>query len=263
MDDPSNPAANPAASPAANPEELTGGNAGGPVVRIADTVRKAWSASTPSVVAFVEVLRSRGVDVPEPRGRDADGRQVQEFVAGPLAMDRDPLSLDELARVGALVRDIHDAAATFIAPADAVWETAIPAPGSDLVCHNDLAPWNLVTGERWVFIDWDAAAPSTRLWDLAYAAQAFTLNDPAEPVEAAAARLRAFVEGYGADDDLRAALPGAMGERTAAMYQLLESGHRNGVDPWGAMFASGHGAHWAAVHAHVERHRSDWVRVLV
>ncbi|WP_407645311.1 phosphotransferase [Brevibacterium pigmentatum] len=32
--------------------------------------------------------------------------------------------------------------------------------------HGDLTPWNLLLGERWVFIDWDSAAASARLWDL-------------------------------------------------------------------------------------------------
>ena len=243
-------------------EELTGGNAGGPVVRIGNTVRKAWSASTPSVTAFVTRLRESGVDAPAPLGRDESGRQVQEFVAGPLAMDRAALSLAELGRVGAMVRAVHDAATGFVPPPDAVWETAIPAPGADLVCHNDLAPWNLVVGERWVFIDWDAAAPSTRLWDLAYAAQAFTVNDPGESPEVAAHRLRAFVDGYDADRALRAALPRAMAERTAAMHGLLSTAHRTGREPWASMFADGHGAHWAAVHAFVDAHRARWASAL-
>jgi len=159
-------------------EALAGGNAGGAVVRIGDTVRKPWTAAAPSVVSFVEHLRESGVDAPAPLGRDDEGRQVQEFVPGRLAMDADPLTLSELHRVGEMVRAIHDASAAFVPPPGAVWETAIPAPAAELVCHNDLAPWNLMVGDRWLFIDWDASAPSTRLWDLAYAAQAFTLNDP-------------------------------------------------------------------------------------
>lgn len=188
-------------------EILAGGNAGGPVVKVAGTVRKAWVDSTPNVVAFMEFVRSRGVDLPAPMGRDEHGRQIIEFIPGRLALHSAPLSHAELRRVGAMVRAIHDASADFDPPSDAAWDTAIPAPGADLVCHNDLAPWNLMIGERWVFIDWDAAAPSTRLWDLAYAAQAFTLGGIDNPPERAAGDLRAFVDGYDADYDLRAALP--------------------------------------------------------
>ena len=142
-----------------NEEPLEGGNASGSVVRIGDTVRKPWSATTASVVAFVDALRSLGVDAPAPMGRDEHGRQVQEFVPGTLAINADPLSRADLHRVGGMVRAIHDASTTYVPPDDAVWETAIPAPASELVCHNDLAPWNLLVGDRWMFIDWDAAAP--------------------------------------------------------------------------------------------------------
>lgn len=65
--------------------------------------------------------------------------------------------------IGSMVRAIHDASESFVPSPDAQWTTAIPAPGDDLICHNDLAPWNLMIGDRWAFIDWDAAAPSTRL----------------------------------------------------------------------------------------------------
>lgn len=120
--------------------ELAGGNASGAVVRIGETVRKPWTAATPSVISFVEAVRASGVDAPAPMGRDEKGRQIQEFVPGRLAMDSEPLSLPELRRVGSMVRAIHDASMNFVPAADAVWETAIPAPGDELVCHNDLAP---------------------------------------------------------------------------------------------------------------------------
>ena len=243
-------------------QALTGGNATDAVVRVGDTVRKPWTAATPSVTAYVEALRAAGVDAPKPMGRDERGRSVQEFAPGRSAMGVDPLSPADLRRVGSMVRRIHDASAGFVPPPGAVWETAIPAPGEELVCHNDLAPWNLIVGDRWVFIDWDASAPSTRLWDLAYAAQAFTLNDATAPPETAAARLAAFIDGYGADPDLRESLPQAMVDRTAAMLDLLGSSHRGGREPWASMYVSGHGAHWSAALHYVERHRSHWSATL-
>lgn len=243
-------------------QRLEGGNASGVVVRIGSTVRKPWASSTSSVVAFMDAVREAGVDVPATLGRDAEGRQVIEFVPGTLALDRGALTTAELHRVGAMVRAIHDASASFIPSPDAQWTTAIPAPAGDLVCHNDLAPWNLVIGDRWAFIDWDAAAPSTRLWDLAYAAVAFTLSDPAQDPEEAARMLTAFVDGYGADRSLREELPRALHERAAAMLHLLRSSHETGAEPWSSMYVDGHGAHWRAVTRYVLRHRDTWSAAL-
>lgn len=241
---------------------LAGGNASGTVVRVGDTVRKPWTDATASVADFVGALRERGIDAPQPRGRDEHGRQVIEFVPGMLAMEVGSLSRDDLRRVGRMIRGIHDASAAYTPLADAIWRTAIPAPAADLVCHNDLAPWNLITGERWVFIDWDAAAPSTRLWDLAYAAQAFTLSDTAREPERAAADLAALVDGYRADLMLRRGLPRAMEERTAAMLALLEGARSTGEEPWASMHADGHGVHWASALQYVRAHRAVWTRAL-
>lgn len=243
-------------------ELLSGGNASGLVIRSGATVRKVWTRSTPSVVSFIEFLRACGVDAPEPQGRDGHGRQVLEFVPGTVAMDAGQLSHTDLGRVGALVRSIHDAAASFQPAPDSIWQTAIAPPGEELVCHNDLAPWNLIIGERWVFIDWDASAPSTRLWDLAYSAQSFAIGDPHQDAGESAERLAAFVDGYGANDELRRALPRAMRDRVRAMQALLDTAHREGREPWATMFVEGHGAHWGAVYDVVERHQDRWVRAL-
>ncbi len=241
---------------------LAGGNASGAVVRVGDTVRKPWTDATASVAGFVSALRTRGIDAPAHRGRDEQGRQMIEFVPGTLAMEGPRLTSGDLRRVGSMIRGIHDASATYTPPSDAIWRTAIPAPAAEIVCHNDLAPWNLITGERWVFIDWDAAAPSTRLWDLAYAAQAFTLSDSERDPDEAAADLAAFVDGYGADRMLRHGLPRAMEERTAAMLALLEGARSTGVQPWATMHADGHGAHWTRALQYVRAHRTVWTRAL-
>lgn len=242
---------------------LDGGNASGGVARVGDTVRKPWTGSTPAVSEFVTRIAERGIDVPRPLGRDDRGRQIIEFVPGTLAMHRGPLTLVELGRVGRLVRAIHDASVGFEPSEDARWDALLPVPDADLICHNDLAPWNLIVGERWVFIDWDGAGPSTRLWDLAYAAQAFTLNDSSEPPEMAGRRLAAFVDGYHADRELRADLPHAMGERAAAMHELLRTSHASGREPWATMYVEGHGDHWLRAAEYVREHRTVWEAALV
>lgn len=243
-------------------ETLSGGNASGAVVRIGNTVRKSWTDATGSVVEFVVALRAQGVDAPAPLGRDEQGRQIIEFVPGTLAIGAPPFSTADLRRVGAMIREIHDASAAYLPGKTAIWQTAIPSPGNDLVCHNDLAPWNLVIGERWVFIDWDAAAPSTRLWDLAYAAQSFTLSDVSLDPSLSARNLAALVNGYEPEDSLRAALPGAMVERTSAMLHLLAQSAATGREPWASMHDSGHGEHWSKALAYVRDHQEVWSRAL-
>jgi tRNA A-37 threonylcarbamoyl transferase component Bud32 len=244
-------------------ELLNGGNTSGAVVRVGSTVRKPWTDATPNVLAFMTAVREAGVDVPAVLGQDEQGRQVTEFIPGRLALDSDPLTHSELGRVGAMVRAIHDASDSFTPAPGSVWITAIPSPGGGLICHNDLAPWNLIIGERWTFIDWDAASPSTRLWDLAYAAQAFTLSNTRQPPKEAARNLAAFVDGYGADPGLRADIPAAMHSRAAAMHHLLRNSNEAGQEPWGTMYANGHGDHWRAATQYAGQHQSIWAEALL
>lgn len=241
---------------------LEGGNATDGVVRVGSTVRKPWTLNTAAVFEFMSAVRAAGVDVPRTLGRDDQGRQVLEFAPGRLAMHSPPLTLRQLSRVGALVRTIHDAASDFTPTRPFAQDVLLPAPKEELICHNDLAPWNLIVGDRWVFIDWDGAGPSTRLWDLAYSAQAFTLSDVHEPADRAATRLAAFVHGYEADDGIRNQLPATISLRTEAMYDLLASSHLSGREPWSSMYANGHGDHWSAASKYVKRHQNVWSEAL-
>lgn len=225
-------------------------------------MRKPWAESTPSVMRYLTTVAAAGVDVRTHKGRDDQGRQIIEFIAGPLAMDAALLDLDGLVRVGAIIRSIHDASLAFDSRPEDRWDTLIPAPEDELICHNDLTPWNLVLGERWVFIDWDGAAPSSRIWDLAYSAQAFTLADPDEDPASSASRLAALIDGYGADDAMRAALPETMPLRTAAMHDVLRDANRSGFEPWGTLYVTGHGEYWTRAARYVDTYRHVWASAL-
>ena len=242
---------------------LSGGNSTESVVRVGSTVRKPWTAATSAVFEYMAAVRAAGVDVPAVHGSDDQGRGITEFVPGALAMDRPPLSAAQLTRVGRIVRTLHDASSGFTPTGSPHWDVLIPAPDDELICHNDLAPWNLIVGQRWVFIDWDGAGPSTRLWDLAYSAQAFTLSDVNEDPQRAATRLAALVDGYAADQDLRRRLAATIPLRAAAMYDLLHSSHQVGREPWAAMYTNGHGQHWRTVTNYARRHQHVWEGALL
>ena len=242
-------------------EALTGGNASASVARVGDTVRKPWLPTTELTVTYMRSLRDLGVDLPEPRGRDELGRLVLEYVPGDLAMDRGALDAATLRRVCAVIRTFHDASSGLAGPDD--WAVLLPVDKPNLLCHNDLAAWNLViAGERLVFIDWDGSGPSTRLWDLAYAAISFGHLYAGEDVDTAAARLVAFLGGYDADDLLRAALPSAMARRARAMHELLRHSHESGRQPWGAMYVDGHGKHWDGAATFIAQHKQAWREAL-
>lgn len=231
-------------------------------MRIGNTVRKPWLENSAEVQHYLGVLGTAGVDVPQPLGRDEAGRRVIEFVEGASALDQLPLGHDDLLRVGRLIRQIHDASENMPLPDAERLNPLLLAENPDLMCHNDLAPWNLIMGERWVFIDWDAAGPSTRLWDLAYAAQSFGVLFAGQSVDEAALRLRAVVDGYGADEALRKALPKAMAKRTAAMHDLLKYSHETGFQPWAEMYVNGHGEHWRAAAEYVLANQAVWEQAL-
>jgi Ser/Thr protein kinase RdoA (MazF antagonist) len=217
------------------------------------------------VEAVLGFLEGRGFEgAPKALGRDGLGRQVLEFIPGVVAQASAPFGLEELGRVGQLVRGLHDVMEDFQAPAEVRWQVPVPDPeGGELICHNDLAPWNLVRdGERWVFIDWDNVGPSSRLWDLGYAATAFLPMVPKGDPSVDGPRLRALVDGYGLDLEQRRAFPERMAARTRASYELLVRGHRTGEQPWARMYDEGHGDYWGPTAAYIEAHHDTWVRAL-
>ncbi|MEU5155416.1 phosphotransferase [Glycomyces sp. NPDC021274] len=99
-------------------------------------------------------------------------------VTGYPPLTADLRSEDALVSVARAARTIHDLSASFAGRGDYEWhplETCRPVRDLDVIGHGDLAPWNIVfEGAEVVgIIDWDAAGPMTRSWDMAYLAHQF------------------------------------------------------------------------------------------
>ena len=249
---------------------LHGGNMSSGVVRVGDTVRRPAGPWTPAVHALLTHLSDAGFrGAPRPLGIDERGREVLAFVPGTVAWPGHFHLLDadsQLRRVTRLIRDFHDAVAGFTPPPGARWQALIPADGDEIIAHHDLAPWNLVIGEPgWAFIDWDTAAPGTRLWDLAYAMHGFAplSADPAYQRDDAGRRLRLIADAYGLTERQRLDIVPLLARRTLAMHDFLAQQAAQGAQPWARLWQEGHGDTWRADARYVAQREGQWHQALL
>ena len=169
---------------------LAGGmGSGGAVVRVGDTVRRPVRPFSASVAAFLRHLEAVGFEgAPRHLGLDEQGREVLTFIEG--TSGRRPIrrgSADERAppRRRAAPAGAPRGGGDFVPPPDAHWDRPNlhdVGPGA-LVCHNDLCVENVVVrdGQVVAFIDFDFAAPSDPLLDIAIAARHWIpMRDPAD-----------------------------------------------------------------------------------
>ena len=249
---------------------LHGGNMSSGVVRVGDTVRRPAGPWTPAVHALLAHLADAGFQgAPRPLGIDERGREVLTFIPGTVAWPGHFRLLDgdaQLRRVTRLIREFHDAVAGFTPPPGARWQALIPGDGDEIIAHHDLAPWNLVIGERqWAFIDWDTAAPGTRLWDLAYAMHGFAplSADPACQRGDAGRRLRLIADAYGLAEQQRLDIVPLLARRTMAMHDFLARQAARGAQPWARLWQEGHGDRWRADAGYIARREGRWHRALL
>ncbi|MQG56364.1 MAG: aminoglycoside phosphotransferase family protein, partial [SAR202 cluster bacterium] len=119
-------------------------------------------------------------------------------------------TIEAAAAVGRMLRDLHDAAASFQPPVGAVWKdwhARSLGAAERIIGHCDAAPWNVVVrdGMPVAFIDWELAGPVDPLVDLAQASwlNANLYDDDVvrrqrlPPLDFRLRQLRALVDAYG------------------------------------------------------------------
>lgn len=237
----------------AEPIRLPGGNVA-PVYRVGDSVRRETGPWTPAVHAMLQHLERAGFEgAPRVLGIDSEGRESLSYIEGfvPYAPDI-PAEIwtdEALTSAAQLVRAYHDAVRSFDPPPEARWRFCPGAPTSgEIVCHNDVAPWNTVYRDHLPvsLIDWDFSAPAPAIWDVAYAAWRFvplyhdglpSSDGEADPEEYAR-RLRLFCDAYALTD--RAGLLDVIQARQQVMYDTVRIWGEAGVPGFAEMWKTGH-----------------------
>lgn len=213
------------------------------VVRIDDTVRRPRKPWSISIQLLLDYLHGHGFDsCPKPLGFDEEGRSVEGFIHGLPWHSLEPGLLwsdSTLIEACRLLAAFHKAQAGFVFEATAPWCSAEQGDGpAEVVCHNDFGLHNLIFRERSPFaiVDFDLAAPGSRLWDLAFCAiSTVPLNDPADRRPAPLGdldpwrRLRLMCNAYGLGDE-RQRLPEVIQQRVGYIVNGLRAAGREGVE---------------------------------
>lgn len=211
-------------------QRLSGGNTN-QVVRDGDVVRRQTGPWTPSVHRLLIHLRDSGIDwVPEARAIDPAGYEVLSYLPGTVPQYPMPswvwgeAVLDAAAR---RLRELHDATSNFDRTG-CTWRLESREP-AEVICHNDAAPYNMVFDDDRMLvglIDFDAAAPGPRLWDLAYLAYRLVplhdLSNPEVPSttdEVRLMRLTRLLDVYGHPASVRSMLQTCI-ERVVALREF-------------------------------------------
>lgn len=248
-------------------EALPGGNTHEAIVRIDDAVYRPTGPWTPGVHALLNHLQRQGfVGAPRVRGIDEKGREVLDYVEGEVVHPEHDRLLDSdaaLAEVVTSIRRFHDAVESFAEPEQFLWSDrgGDPHGPHEIVCHNDLAPWNLVRtpDRRWVFIDWDFAAPGRRSWDLAFALLSMVPLMPHGNLSnrRIAERIKLFQDAYGLDKFPNDVLAVAA-ERCAREADLIERLGAAGESPYDRLLREGHATIWHAAESHILAQTPHW-----
>jgi Ser/Thr protein kinase RdoA (MazF antagonist) len=220
--------------------QLHGGTANrGLVVRQGDTVRRPLRPTSAATHALLRHLEDVGFDgSPRLLGIDSQDREVLTYIPGEAVTPPYPewsLSDEVLRGVAQLLRRYHEAAAGFDAAARQ-WTWVPPAAfDGDLACHNDLNLDNVIfrNGQPVALIDFDLASRGSVAWDVAGAIRLWAPLRPDIYISdsrrgQSLARLRTFVEAYGAPDLDAEHLVWAVRMNHDWMYRLIQDGAKKG-----------------------------------
>lgn len=176
---------------------MLGGRLTPGIVRVGDTVRRPQKGNAAFVHDLLLWLEDQSFRfAPRFLGTDKQGRDILSYLEGHAwSGSGSTLPDDLLVQAARVIRRLHDLTAG-----------SALAQGHEIVAHNELGPHNTIFHENQLvgLIDWDDAAPGTRLRDLANAIYNYVdvghwANQAAEEQ---ARRIHLMCVAYGWDDPI-------------------------------------------------------------
>jgi hypothetical protein len=234
------------------------------VVRVGDTVRRARGPWSSTVASYLQHLEQVGFGAaPRYLGVDERGRDILEFIPGEVpgqpVVESWAVTNPVLVAVARLLRDLHEASASFVPPKDACWfgddvhvdfpADLPPEPPVEVIGHLDVTPQNVVfrAGAPVALIDFDLCRPTSRLRDVVNTAMWWVPlfppadRDPALTECDAPSRLSIFADAYGlGDDERRAFCDIAIHGATRSWHRMRTNAEQRGGG-WARMWDEGAG----------------------
>lgn len=233
------------------------------VTRADDRVHRPAGPWTPTVHQLLTHLHEQGfVAAPEPIAL-GDALETVTFVpgvAGNYPWSADIAGEAALVTSARLLRQYHDAAATYPRSVTDVWSQAERLPVETIV-HGDFAPYNCVyDGIAAVgLIDFDTAHPGPRVWDVASAVYRFAPfttgqveGSTAPTLDERLERAAEFCRAYELDDRSRGVLVETMTASLVALVTTMETEAAAGNPKFISDLEHGHAELYRADVAYIE-----------
>ncbi|MCL2575293.1 MAG: phosphotransferase [Defluviitaleaceae bacterium] len=130
------------------------------VWRVGDAVERATKPWSKSVMRFLRHLERDGLPVEHIISVD-ENLEISRFVEGEIVHPK-KWSDDALFEIGRLVADLHNSSRNFVPCSDDIWQRwglRKIGIGERIVCHGDIAPWNIITEgvKPKTLLDWEYA----------------------------------------------------------------------------------------------------------